>query len=103
MCIRDRLTTYEEWTPQAEEKLREACAWANVIAVGPGFGKSPEALRILEAVLKQTMQPLIIDADALNLLAEHRELLDELIQRQQAVSYTHLDVYKRQGHFSEYP
>ena len=78
------LTTYGEWTPQEEEKLTEACIWADVIAVGPGLGKSPEALRILEAVLERSRQPLILDADAINLLAEHRELLDALIQRQQA-------------------
>lgn len=78
------LTTYGEWTLQEEEKLTEACTWADVIAIGPGLGKSPEALRILEAVLERSMQPLILDADAINLLAEHRELLDDLIQRQQA-------------------
>jgi NAD(P)H-hydrate epimerase len=44
-------------------------AAATVIAIGPGLGQSPWARGMLEAVLAAG-KPLVIDADALNLMAE---------------------------------
>ena len=49
--------------------LAEAMARAEVIAVGPGLGRSAWARSALAAVLRSG-KPLVIDADALNLLAE---------------------------------
>ncbi len=42
---------------------------ADVVAVGPGLGRSEWAVRILEEVLR-CEKPLVVDADALNLIAE---------------------------------
>lgn len=67
------------------EDLEESMEWADVIAVGPGLGKSAEAYRVLERVLAGGDKPLLIDADGLNLLAEHaklRELLAAGMSRQ---------------------
>jgi NAD(P)H-hydrate epimerase len=44
---------------------------ADVIAVGPGLGRSDWARAVFERVLA-TSRPLIVDADALNLIAEQR-------------------------------
>jgi NAD(P)H-hydrate epimerase len=52
--------------------------WADVIAIGPGLGKQSEALDILKKVVTYSRKPLVIDADALNLLSENRELTDIL-------------------------
>ncbi|HXZ60854.1 MAG TPA: NAD(P)H-hydrate dehydratase [Steroidobacteraceae bacterium] len=49
--------------------LDEALARADVVAIGPGLGRSPWARAALHAVLS-TDKPLVVDADALNLLAE---------------------------------
>ena len=49
--------------------LHEAMDRANVIAIGPGLGRSPWARAALAAVL-DSGKPLVVDADALNLLAE---------------------------------
>ena len=54
--------------------LEEGLGWADVIAVGPGLGKSEGAYHVLERVIAGSDKPLIIDADGLNLLAEHLEL-----------------------------
>lgn len=68
----------QEAVPEAllgtAENLEEGMAWANVIAIGPGLGKSEAALSALERVLLKSGKPLLIDADGLNLLAEHPEL-----------------------------
>ncbi|HVO45644.1 MAG TPA: NAD(P)H-hydrate dehydratase [Steroidobacteraceae bacterium] len=49
--------------------LHEAMDRANVIAIGPGLGRSPWARAAFAAVL-DSGKPLVVDADALNLLAE---------------------------------
>ncbi|MFS2187747.1 NAD(P)H-hydrate dehydratase [Mucilaginibacter sp. Mucisp84] len=48
------------------------------IAVGPGLGKDAEALTLLKAIIENYKQPLVIDADALNLIAENKTLLTQL-------------------------
>lgn len=53
-----------------ERVLEPALERANVIAVGPGLGRSEWARRVLELVLRVD-KPLVVDADALNLIAEH--------------------------------
>jgi ADP-dependent NAD(P)H-hydrate dehydratase / NAD(P)H-hydrate epimerase len=47
---------------------------ATVIAVGPGMGTEPEAF-VLGLIAKTTV-PLVIDADALNILAQHPDKID---------------------------
>lgn len=44
-------------------------------AAGPGLGTSADSKRILEAVLKKINRPLVIDADAINLISYHYELM----------------------------
>ncbi|MEO3403076.1 NAD(P)H-hydrate dehydratase [Mucilaginibacter sp. CAU 1740] len=48
------------------------------IAVGPGLGKDDDALKLLKDIIKNYKKPLVIDADALNLLAENPALFAEL-------------------------
>jgi len=50
--------------------------WADVVVIGPGIGKDSRAYQLLEQVLKNCRLPMVIDADGLNLLAEHVELRD---------------------------
>jgi len=51
------------------DELQEAIDRAQVIAVGPGLGRSSWAREALDAVLNSG-KPLVVDADALNLVAE---------------------------------
>jgi NAD(P)H-hydrate epimerase len=54
---------------ETAEQLEPLLAKATVIAIGTGLGQSDWSRELLSAVLK-TDKPLIIDADALNLLAQ---------------------------------
>lgn len=48
-----------------------------VIAIGPGLGQEPEAVAFVLGLLRETNLPMVIDADALNALADgHTDLLD---------------------------
>lgn len=46
-------------------------ARASVLVVGPGLGTGDGAARLLDALLEQARLPIVLDADALNLLALH--------------------------------
>ncbi|MCM1028425.1 MAG: NAD(P)H-hydrate dehydratase [Pseudoflavonifractor sp.] len=48
----------------------------NAIAVGPGIGTSEPTIAALEHLLKSATEPLVLDADALNCIAQRRQLLD---------------------------
>ncbi len=45
------------------------------IAIGPGLGTGKDALDLLKSIVVSTKNPMIIDADALNIIAENKELL----------------------------
>ena len=66
----------------AQEQLETTAP--DVIAIGPGLGFSVLANDWLIASLRYPKVPLVIDADALNLIADNPELLDLLKQRNQA-------------------
>jgi ADP-dependent NAD(P)H-hydrate dehydratase / NAD(P)H-hydrate epimerase len=53
-----------------ERALPEAIEKADVVAIGPGLGKTEWASRALRTVLDSDKH-LVVDADALNLIAEH--------------------------------
>ena len=61
------LDTYAQgsWSP---ESLDSALNWADAVLAGPGIGTGETARRILDHVLLHARLPLILDADALNLL-----------------------------------
>ena len=48
------------------------------VAVGPGLGRHPETARALLEWLPQVASPLVLDADALNALAERPEVFGKL-------------------------
>lgn len=51
----------------------------NAICLGPGLGKEPDtALAVLEQLQMSKKVPLVVDADALNILGEHKSWLQEL-------------------------
>lgn len=49
-----------------------------VVGIGPGLGRDHHTATAVRLYLSQQEAPMVIDADALNLLAEHRDWLDLL-------------------------
>lgn len=72
----------------AWENLEESISWADVLLIGPGLGKSKEALWCMQMVLHHADKPLIIDADGLNLLAQQEDLQLRLAQQSRQVVLT---------------
>lgn len=50
----------------------------SAIGIGCGLGQAPETLRAFRKLLEAFRHPMVIDADALNLLAASRELLESV-------------------------
>lgn len=59
------------------KRLRSAAEGKDALVIGPGLGQCEGTVKVLRAALELCAEenlPLVVDADALNLLAEHEEL-----------------------------
>ncbi len=63
----DSLCSHVPWSPNF------ACA-----GIGPGLGTDKVTVKALKDLLQEVNRPLVVDADALNIISEHRELLQIL-------------------------
>jgi hydroxyethylthiazole kinase-like uncharacterized protein yjeF len=50
----------------------------SAIGIGPGIGKDNSTVYLLKQLLINAKQPLVLDADAINIISENREFLDLL-------------------------
>ena len=66
--------TYAE---SASEKVLALLPDMDAVLVGCGIGKSSGSLAVLETVLKNADCPVVVDADGINLLALHKDLVRE--------------------------
>ena len=53
-------------------------AGADAGVIGPGLGRDASTRRLVEDLVPRVAAPLVLDADALNLLSEHRAILPRL-------------------------
>jgi hydroxyethylthiazole kinase-like uncharacterized protein yjeF len=63
------------------ESLQRYCASADACVIGPGLGREYSTRRLVIDLLGQMKAPAVVDADALNALAEQRKLLPRLRAR----------------------
>lgn len=66
---------------KTKQELLQCLAWADVAAIGPGMGKTEGCKELLSLVLEKApekLRGLVIDADAIRLLAEDPEMYEEL-------------------------
>ena len=86
MAHKDNRTIIQSTIPEAvflpiEEAYRDCLLtnlqWADAVVAGPGMGTGSISFDILSYLLENATCPLILDADALNLLASFPQLLDK--------------------------
>ncbi|MBQ7956187.1 MAG: NAD(P)H-hydrate dehydratase [Lachnospiraceae bacterium] len=90
------LLTFEDTKEQPEglfrEKFLNSLEWADCIVAGPGMGTGHVAERMLKWIIEESDLPLLLDADALNLLAQnvilHEKLLLSIEQKGRSVVLT---------------
>ena len=61
----------------ALEQIEEKLAGCQVLALGPGLGRSPGVTELVCALLRRAEQPVVLDADGINALSEHIDVLKE--------------------------
>jgi ADP-dependent NAD(P)H-hydrate dehydratase len=61
----------------AETVIAELAAESDVVACGPGLGRSADLIELVAALYTSLACPLVVDADALNALAERPEVLEQ--------------------------
>jgi ADP-dependent NAD(P)H-hydrate dehydratase / NAD(P)H-hydrate epimerase len=66
MCLTDKCENYISDIP--------SISIYSAIGIGPGMGQNTESKVALESILKNASQPLVIDADAINILAGDEKL-----------------------------
>ncbi len=59
------------------ESIRKSLHRASAVLIGCGLGKSTAAQAEVSLVLKESAVPVIVDADGINIVAEHIDLLHE--------------------------
>lgn len=66
------VSTYTEYR---EEELLTLLSWADAVCIGSGLGMGEAARKLLRLTLQKAEAPCLVDADGLNLLAEHEEYM----------------------------
>lgn len=71
------MMTYEEYGG-ALACVEDVLSWATVIVVGPGLGVDTTSERMLYELMMRAEVPVVLDADALNILSNNIELLESI-------------------------
>ena len=61
---------------EALPAIREKLSGCDVLALGPGLGKNEETEQLVCDLLEKTQQPVVLDADGINVLTGHIDILD---------------------------
>lgn len=60
----------------ALKEIRDRLSGCNVLALGPGMGRSAEVTELVCTLLTEAEQPVVLDADGINALEGHIDVLD---------------------------
>ena len=59
----------------AAEQICQMLPKMDAVLIGPGLGQSTGTFEVLKTVLEQAVCPVVVDADGINLLSGHKDLL----------------------------
>lgn len=62
---------------QAVPEIRERMKQMDALLIGPGLGQSEGTLAVTKMVLRQFTGPVVVDADGINVLQAHKDVLRE--------------------------
>lgn len=71
-------TVERSFSKDAVGKALELIARCDAVAIGPGLGRNPETVEFIHKLLPEIEKPMVIDADALNAIAEDVSVLAKL-------------------------
>lgn len=79
------LSCYDSPISMGDGCLSDAILWADAIVLGPGLGTDGNARSIVEQAIKSAEVPVVVDADALNILSSFCELSPDLQRYQDEI------------------
>jgi NAD(P)H-hydrate epimerase len=62
---------------EAWGKIVESCEWADVVALGPGLGRSEGLDELVGRLYREVPKPMVVDADGLNALSTQPDVLGD--------------------------
>lgn len=71
------LETYDTDAELDSKVLHQMLQWADVVAMGPGIGMTRLSAEMLRYILLYCQKPVVLDADALNILGKYTKWLDD--------------------------
>lgn len=89
------LETYEP-NQIKTERIGQGIAWADVILMGPGMSQSETAKQIVRYVLQNSTCPIVLDADALNIIATDN--MEQYYNNRDVIITPHLGEMARLAH-----
>ena len=63
--------------PETYERILEKAKGCDVALIGPGLGRHPKAEKLVRALLEDLDIPVVLDADGINALSGHIDILDK--------------------------
>ena len=90
MCLTDVQHNYLSVLPNLEN--------FNAVGVGPGLGTHPDTAHVIESLFERATAPLVLDADALNILSAKLELIAKIPKN--TVLTPHIKEFDRLAGFS---
>ncbi len=64
----------EHLDAEAAAQITHLVAQAKAVAIGPGLGQHADTIALLKCLLSQTLPPVVLDADALNIIASNPDI-----------------------------
>ncbi|MCR5388679.1 MAG: NAD(P)H-hydrate dehydratase, partial [Lachnospiraceae bacterium] len=77
------------------EMLREDLEWADAVAIGPGMGTGEKAQELLKAILENAKCPIVVDADALTIIANLNLELKDYTDNKDIIITPHAGEFSR--------
>jgi hydroxyethylthiazole kinase-like uncharacterized protein yjeF len=78
-----------EWPTSKTEIHAGISAWANAVVIGPGLGRSHDTRELVERILADSLVPVLLDADALNVFEGDAKSLGALMKSRPALITPH--------------
>lgn len=59
------------------DKVKKSLDKVNVLVLGPGAGLASDTAKLITKIIKEIDKPMVVDADAINILSKNLEVLDK--------------------------
>ena len=68
------------YAPEAIKEIESLLPKMDAVLIGPGMGQSDGTLAVVEYVLKNSNVPVVLDADGINVISSHKDILRDRAQ-----------------------